>query len=672
MNVLNGARSRYLRQHAQQPVHWQPWSESILDQARAQDKPILLSIGFSSCHWCHVMAGESFDDDEIAHYMNEHFINVKIDREEHPALDTYYMAACEAITGKGGWPLNVFLTPEGEAFFAGTYFPPVPGLRQRSWMQALQLAAYNFYEQREVVNREASRIKAKILTKEQNVPVQEGGDFFSLTSIERYFQQLKTSFDTEEGGFGLDKKFPNTSVLEFLMDYAWHESSIPALQQVEMTVDRMLSGGMYDHVGGGFFRYTVDRKWKVPHFEKMLFDNALIIRLLSRLYKWRKRKQYLKAINQTFNFLKRELKRAEGGYYASLDAVSNGKEGGYYTWTYEEINTLQIEPDQLHLFVEYFQISKSGNWKGSNVLHANKSITAFAKQKRLPEEMMHACIQECLDQLFQKRTKRTNPAVDDKINLAWNAVALSAFIEAYGATQDAEYLKEAEALQQFICGSMGGDEGRLRHLLQNDHLVYLEDYAHTIAALLQLQTINADHSLIGQAASLAEKALFIFRRAEGHLLNVRPSNLNGTPYNLAFTKDEDLPNANAIMAMNLQKLAVYVGRTDWHEWAQSMLLEMGQAFEKEPLPLSSWALLWLSEVKEPTEFAVAGPEAGVKARAINNRFWGQYAMMYATEKTDEYPLLVNRFQQEETLIYVCKNFACRQPVRAVDDIYSCL
>ncbi|MCG8329667.1 MAG: DUF255 domain-containing protein, partial [Chitinophagales bacterium] len=405
MNVLNGARSRYLRQHAQQPVHWQPWSESILDQARAQDKPILLSIGFSSCHWCHVMAEESFDDDEIAHYMNGHFINVKVDREEHPVLDTYYMAACEAITGKGGWPLNVFLTPEGEAFFAGTYFPPMPGLRQRSWMQALQLTAYNFYEQREVVNREASRIKAKIFAKEQNVPVQEGGDFFSLASIEQYFQQLKTSFDTEEGGFGLDKKFPNTSVLEFLMDYAWHESSIPALQQVEITVDRMLSGGVYDHVGGGFFRYTVDREWKVPHFEKMLFDNALIIRLLSRLYKWRKRERYLKAINGTFNFLKRELKRAEGGYYASLDAVSNGKEGGYYTWTYEEINALSIEPDQLNLFVEYFQISKSGNWSDSNILYANKSISAFAKQKGLPEEMMHVCIQRCLDQLFQKRIK---------------------------------------------------------------------------------------------------------------------------------------------------------------------------------------------------------------------------------------------------------------------------
>jgi len=565
MNVLAGEKSPYLQQHAHQPVHWQPWSKDVLKRAKREDKPLLLSVGFSSCHWCHVMSEESFEDDEVAAYMNEHFINVKVDREEYPDLDTYYMAACEAVSGKGGWPLNVFLLPSGEAYFAGTYFPPQAGLRQRSWMQALQLAAYNFYENRDAVINEARRIREKMKNKEKTAPLVDEGGFWSLEKVQDCYHRLKHHFDQDYGGFGTDKKFPNIPVLEFLLDYAWHTSSLDAMRQVECTVGRMLQGGLMDQLGGGFFRYTVDRHWRIPHFEKMLYDTALIAGLLAKLYKWRRKPIYLEALERAIGFILRGLKRAEGGFYASLDAAVAGLEGGAYTWTVQEVKELLGTDHQW--FCEYYNMSVNGNWQGCNVLYTDEDISSFARRKGVSAGAVRAYLHTAKVKLLEARLKRKQPEKDQKINLSWNALMLSAFIESFETTNNGDYLVEARSLKAFLEEEFVDEEGGLRHLLDSKKLVYLEDYAYYIDALLRMQSATQEHTLLEEAERYTKQALGRFEKPESSLLAFAPSGQSGLPYDWPIAKDEELPNANAIMAANLQRLGLMLGRRDWTERA---------------------------------------------------------------------------------------------------------
>lgn len=664
MNHLAHEPSPYLRQHADNPVDWYPWGEEALARARREGRPIIVSIGYSTCHWCHVMARESFEDAEVAAFMNEHFVNIKVDREERPDLDALYMAACEAITGRGGWPLNVFLTPEGKPFYAGTYFPPEPGQRMLSWMQALQFAAYNFYENRRAVEQEAEKILGRMERREHAGPPESADSLFSRQSVESMMDGLRKQFDTVEGGFGKGAKFPNAMALELLVQYAWQFSDEEAGAHALATVNRMIQGGLHDFVGGGFSRYTVDRQWRVPHFEKMLYDNAQIARLLALLYKWTKNPGFREALDRTLAFLEAELRHPDGGFCSALDAESEGEEGRFYTWDYGEITDLL--PAEPHWFCAYFNIRPEGNREGRNILYASESVGQFAARHGLGRDEVKAYLDGCRAALAPIRARRPRPRRDEKVLLPWNALACSAYALACGATGETRYLTTAEQLLDFLLRHFKMPGGGLRHLYQQEIPAFLDGYAFLIGAMLEVHAVSQRHELLGQAGDLLEEALLRFRDEQGLLFYY--SQEKETILRRKPLQEEDMPSPNAVMASNLLRLGAFLDRRQWQELARAMLLAVGGRLCETPLPYASWGGLLLAEYAGIPEIAIAGPGAMEKAREANAAFLGPCLLMATDTPNDAYPLLAHRWKPGETLIYLCRDYACQSPVRTMEEV----
>ena len=668
MNHLQHERSPYLRQHARNPVDWYPWGDAALERARREDKPILLSIGYSTCHWCHVMARESFEDEAVAAYMNDHFINIKVDREERPGLDALYMAACEAITGKGGWPLNVFLTPQGRPYYAGTYFPPEPGQRLQSWMQALQFAAYNFYKNRRAVEQEAEKISGRMERRERLSPHLEKEALFSPHIVGQIFEKLQLQFDTAYGGFGQGAKFPNTMALEFLMHYAWHTSSLPAFQQLLLSLDAMLMGGLRGHLEGGFARYTVGRQWQVPHFEKMLYDNALIGRLLADIFKWTKEPKYRKALLEALSFLETYLSRPGGGFYSALDAESKGLEGGYYTWNAEEVAD-QLG-DDADWFCEFYNITKAGNWEGRNILFATRPEELFAAEKGISLADMEEFLERCRQKLRMHQAQRPCPRYDDKLILPWNALVVTTYARAYGVTGNSKWLDIAEQAIVFLLDHFRTEEGALRHLYGQDIPAFLDGYAYLIEALLELQAVTCQPGWLITAQELMHTAHELFWEESAGLFYYTIKEQSQAPIRLLFVREEDTPSPNAVMASNLQQLGLLLGKPEWQEQSRRMLLAAGNKLLEAPLPHARWGTLLLGEVYGWMELAIVGPNARESARKANSEFFGLHVLMASEKPNDEFPLLAHRWPpNEDTLIYVCKDYTCRQPVKEVEEVY---
>ncbi|MCB9298727.1 MAG: thioredoxin domain-containing protein [Lewinellaceae bacterium] len=668
MNRLKDEKSPYLRQHAHNPVDWHPWGEAALQRARREDKPILLSIGYSTCHWCHVMARESFEDEAIAAYMNEHFINIKLDREERPDLDAFYMSACEAITGKGGWPLNAFLTPQGRPFYAGTYFPPQPGQRIQSWMQALQYAAYNFYENRRAVEQEAEKILGRIERRERFSPWAGKEGFFSAGTAARVFEGLRQQSDPEYGGFGKGAKFPNTMALEFLLHYAWHTSSLPAFRHLLTSLDALLLSGLRGHLEGGFARYAVDRQWRIPHFEKMLYDNALIARLLADIYKWTKKDRYRAGLLETLSFLEEYLARPGGGFFAALDAESGGREGGYYTWDYDEAAAL-LGPGA-GWFFEYYHITREGNWEGRNILFATQPAEQFARGKGISPAEMEDFLQRCRQKLKTNQARRPRPRHDEKVILPWNALAVTAFARAHGATGSPRLLQKAEETMAFLLGQLRAEDGRLLHIYGQDIPAFLDAYAYLIEALLELQAVSCRQHWLDKAEALMRQALELFPEESSGLFYYTARGQGESPMRQLALREEDMPSPNAVMAANLQQLGLLLGRPEWQEHGRRMLLAAGNRLLESPLPHARWGTVLLGEAFGWLEIAIAGPGALEKAREANGEFFGLHVLMATEKPNDEYPLLAHRWPSGgETLIYVCRDYACRRPVREVAEVY---
>lgn len=668
MNRLKEEKSPYLRQHADNPVDWHPWGEEALERALKEDRPILLSVGYSTCHWCHVMARESFEDEEVAAYMNEHFINIKVDREERPGLDALYMSACEAITGKGGWPLNVFLTPQGKPYYAGTYFPPEPGQRLQSWMQALQFAAYNFYQNRRAVEQEAEKTLARMERRERLAPSSREEGLFTKAAADKVFGALQRKFDTEHGGFGKAAKFPNTMALEFLMHYAWHTSSLPAFRHFLNSLDAMLMGGLRGHLEGGFARYTVDRRWRAPHFEKMLYDNALIARLLADIYKWTKKTKYRVALLETLSFLESYLGRPEGGFYAALDAESGGQEGGYYTWEYDEVAEL-LGADAAW-FCEYYSITKEGNWEGRNIPFATRPVGQFAREKGIGAADMEGFLKRCWQQLKPIQAQRPRPRYDDKLILPWNALAVTAYARAYGATGNRQLLQVAEQTATFLLDHFRKEDGALLHLYQQEIPAYLDGYAYLIEALIEMQAVTQNPGWLHTAESLVQKTRELFWEESAGLFYYTAMEQSEGPIRQLSVREEDMPSPNAVMASNLQQLGLLLGKPEWQEQSRRMLAAVGNNLLENPLPHARWGACLMGEAYGWLEIAIAGPRARDKARQANSEFFGLHVLMATDTPNDTYPLLAHRWPaNDDTLIYVCKDYTCRQPVREVEEIY---
>lgn len=674
MNHLSKETSPYLLQHAHNPVHWYAWKEEAFARALREDKPILVSIGYSTCHWCHVMERESFENEQVAAFMNEHFINIKVDREERPDVDQIYMEACQAISGSGGWPLNCFLTPDKKPFFAGTYFPPRPAYQRASWFQVLQNIYQAFHTKRSEVEEQATRLLQAI---ERSGALMVNDDITGLVKTEEFnpefldkiFTQLEPSFDTRDGGFGGAPKFPGSMSLSYLLRDYYHTGRAAALEHVLFSLDKMILGGIYDQLGGGFARYATDRAWLVPHFEKMLYDNALLLGVLAEAWKISGKRLYRDTIEETMAYVEREMRSEEGGFYAALDADSEGVEGKFYVWTKAEVEA--ILGAEAATFCAFYDVSEDGNWEGNSILWRKVDFAAFAEQKGRAEEELRAELARGRDQLFEARAKRVRPGLDDKQLLSWNALMITAYTQCFTALGKESYRQSAKKAIDFLLNSFRkAGSPAFYHTFKKGEAQYpafLSDYAFLIEALIAVYQITFEEKYLEEARAIADFVCSEFADTESALFFFTQQGQKDIPVRRKETYDSALPSGNATMAQNLQRLGILFDQSDYLSRSEQMLLSMKAAAVKYPTSFSRWAANMLSLVYPTPEVAVVGPEARKMAQAVQEKFIPGMLIMATEEKKEEFPLLRGKPIEKDTYIYVCQHYACQQPVRSIAD-----
>ena len=590
-NRLANETSPYLLQHANNPVDWYPWGEEALSRARAEDKPIFLSIGYSSCHWCHVMAHESFQDPETAAVMNRHFVSIKVDREERPDLDAIYTDAVASMTGSGGWPLSVFLTPDGIPFYGGTYFPPDerPGLP--SFRRVLTSVARAYVEQSATI----AQRKAELLALLSRSPAAEGSPSeLSPAVLDAAFRQLAASFDGTHGGFGRAPKFPQPMNLEFLLRYHQRTGNPHALEMVDLTLTRMATGGIHDQLAGGFHRYATDARWLVPHFEKMLYDNALLARLYLHAWQVTRRAMYREVVESTLDYVLREITHPAGGFYSAQDADSEGEEGKYYVWSVSEFEAALGAP-LARLCADYFGVTAEGNFDGRSILNVQRDLPAAAAVAAVDEAEYQRSIEHARRMLFEARQRRVPPGRDEKVLTAWNGLMLAALAEAGRALQRPDYLRAAEHNAGFVLSELRR-EGRLLRSWKPDpppgvsHArlnAYLEDYASYADGLLALYQATFDPHWYSEAQALADVMLAHFSDPRGgfydtsddhEALIVRPRQV----------QDNAVPSGSAMAVHVLLQLAAHTGSDAYRRPAEQMLAAMASLMEQHAPAFGHW------------------------------------------------------------------------------------
>ena len=688
MNHLIHETSPYLLQHAHNPVDWYAWKPEAFERAKAENKPILVSIGYSTCHWCHVMERESFENQDVADIMNQLFVCIKVDREERPDVDQIYMEACQIISGSGGWPLNCFLLPDGRPFFAGTYYPPESAYGRPSWIQVLHNLSNAFQQKRDVVEQQANQLTDIIRNSDKNyVKNTEGGHLlkvvgdstsvFNVTYLENVFYALRERFDRVEGGFGGAPKFPSTMSIQFLMDYHFYTKNEEALAHAELSLIKMIQGGIYDQIGGGFARYATDREWLIPHFEKMLYDNALLITTLSDAYKLTKKDIYSETIEEMLTFILRDMTAPDGGFYSAYDADSEGVEGKFYVWGKTEIEAILCA--DAPLFCSFYDVSDEGNWEENNILWRQKSYLEFAKEQGIEVSALKDKLQKCREKLFEIREKRVKPGLDDKILLSWNALMISAFIRAYEAVGTEGYQKVAVDGLAFIFEKFKQKEGiGLYHTYKNGQAQYdgfLEDYAYLIEALLDVYGITFDKQYLEKAKQYADFTIENFFDESANLFYFTSEKQKDILLRKKDLYDSATPSGNATMVRNLQRLGHIFDNKTYHFLSINMLLSVEEAVERYPSSLSKWAGSALALVFPAYEIAVVGADAHSKSKDINALFLPNKILMSSVEEDTTFPLLLGRSGDTEggqSLIYICQNYACKMPIQKVEDMQKTL
>ncbi|WP_394749445.1 thioredoxin domain-containing protein [Spongiimicrobium salis] len=657
-NALIDETSPYLLQHAHNPVDWKPWSQDALDQAKKENKLVLVSIGYSSCHWCHVMEEETFEDEEIAKMMNENFVSIKVDREERPDVDQVYMTALQLLQGNGGWPLNVITLPNGKPLYGGTYHT------KEQWNKVLLDVSRLYNENPEKANEYADRLAEGI--QEVNL-IQPVTDFEELTQevLATSVSLWKSAWDEEWGGNTGREKFMLPSNLDFLLDYAVLTNDTATKEYVALTLDKMALGGVYDHVGGGFFRYSTDSFWKVPHFEKMLYDNAQLISLYSKAYKLFKKPMYKKVVLETIAFLEREMKRAEGGYYAAIDADSEGEEGKYYVWTKEELQ--QLLGEDYELFAAYYTITEAEVWEhGNYVLHRSLDDASFIKNHKFTVSDLEAMKKRSVNALLKARESRIRPRTDDKILSSWNALLINGYADAYKAFGNPEFLERAEAIFDFLKTESFKNNILIHSYKEGGRRTegFLEDYAFLVNASLNLYgtTLSEKYLVFAQnlhqktRAEFADKTSGMYRYNKGNSLISK----------IIKTDDGVLPSPNAVMAHNLFQLGHINYDKDALKEAKSMLSSMISSVKENPANYARWEKLLLHTTYPYFEMAVVGQKAPGIMKDLNARHIPNTLIVGSTQDSD-LPLFKNRFDAEDTYIYVCQNSTCKLPVNTIDE-----
>jgi uncharacterized protein len=673
-NHLIHETSPYLLQHAHNPVDWHPWGEEAFQKAKRENKPVLLSIGYSACHWCHVMERESFENEEIAALMNELFVNIKVDREERPDLDEIYMNAVQMMTGRGGWPMTMFLTPEGKPFYGGTYFPPEDRYNVPGFPKILRGVANAFYKQPQDIENSVSQILARLQTMSRSA---ESAGPFDSDIIIRGAEQLAQAHDSEHGGFGRAPKFPNAGVYELFLR-AFHQSKNPRfLDTIIYTLTKMAQGGIYDHLGGGFHRYSVDEKWLVPHFEKMLYDNAQLVRVYAQVYQITGKPQFKRVVEETVDYLLREMLQPQGGFYSTQDADSEGEEGKFFVWTPQEVSRILGE-EAAEIFCRIYDVSEQGNFEDKNILHPILTLEQASKYFNRGVDEIAALLGEAKAKLFAEREKRIKPFRDEKVITAWNGLALSGLAEAIKISGNQEYRRAATRTVEFIFSKLFRD-GHLLHTYRDGVakiLGYLDDYAFLAVGLLDLFEATLDRSLLTKAIELTDilisefwddddGAFFYTGKSHEQLISrAKP----------AF--DASVPSGNSMAAQLLLRLYHYTNREVYLKKSETILRSYHDAMAAQPFGLAHMLGALDFYLRKPKEIVIVGEPDDPRTREILEGVHSTYLpnstvqLVRPDEKIDEIaPLLKGKSQiGGQVTGYVCHNFTCSAPVTTWDDL----
>jgi len=659
-NRLAKETSPYLLQHADNPVDWYPWGEEALNRARADDKPILLSIGYSACHWCHVMARECFENVEIARLMNENFVNIKVDREERPDLDAVYMEAVQAITGSGGWPLTVFLTPEGKPFFGGTYFPPqdrhgMPGLPK-----VLRTVTDAYQNRRSEIETAVQQIVATLTTKANSRAIKEP---LATDIIGQAYRGLRQDFDKDNGGFGTAPKFPQPMTLEFLLRYFHRSQDKDALEMVDLTLEKMAGGGIYDQIGGGFHRYATDNSWLIPHFEKMLYDNALLSRVYLHAYLITGKQLFRSIAEETLDYVLREMTSSHGGFYSTQDADSKGIEGKYYLWTYQEIDEV-LDKKSSQIVGDYLGVTTQGNFDGRNILHVARDLE--------PEAL--SIMKQAKVSLLKRRQQRIKPNRDEKILASWNGLMLASLAEAACVLDREDYLAAAVANGSFLLNSMISS-GYLKHTYKDGQAKtddgYLQDYASVIDGLMSLHQATFSGKYLRQALRLGEAMAEQFWDEARHTFYDTSDRHEDLFVRPRSSYDGALPSGPSAATLVLLKLARLADREQFEQMAVRSLESMEESMRQHPLGFSNWLCGLDLYLSTPKEIAIIGHRDHPKTSELLHILctaWLPNKVVAAYAPDDPAPvselkLFENRKMiDNQPTVYVCEHYTCQAPV----------
>ncbi len=659
-NKLINEQSPYLLQHAHNPVNWYAWGDEAFEAARKENKPVLVSIGYAACHWCHVMEHESFENEEVAAYMNEHFINIKVDREEHPGVDHFYMDAAQAISGNGGWPLNVFATADRVPFYGGTYYPPRPIYNRPSWRQLLERIHQLWTEQPGEIEAQSNQM-LQYLKQTAQVANTTAKNEWDNTAGNAVVETLLKQADTKWGGFGRAPKFPATMNISFLLEHYHYTGHEPSLKQALLSLDCMIKGGINDQLAGGFARYSTDDKWLAPHFEKMLYDNALLIMALCDAYNITRAPIYKTAIEETIAFVERDLKEPGGGYYSAIDADSEGVEGKYYTWTIEEWqDAVGDEP----VVKAYFGVEDAGNWEETNILHIAKSIEEVAQEYGLKEEEITAKITTVKKQLLNQRLKRISPLTDDKSLLSWNALMNLAITKSATVLKRDDYKKRAVEHMHWMVKNFTHNEALMHTWKQGQARISanLDDYAYLIQALLQLASATGDDMNILHAFAYSKTVLQEFKDEGNDMFYYTSITQKDIPARKVDVYDGALPSANAVMAHNLLLLGLCMEETGWYEHGVGMLKQIQEMAGRYPSSFGYWCLLHQRYAKGLKLVMCTGADAKDVGDELRSNVLPHAYLITSQKEISKLNILKGKFFEGKTRIFVCTDTHCLPPL----------
>ncbi|MFW6124250.1 MAG: thioredoxin domain-containing protein [Acidobacteriota bacterium] len=690
-NPLINETSPYLLQHANNPVHWNSWNEQALSRARKENKPIFLSIGYSSCHWCHVMERESFKNEKIADILNKNFISIKVDREERPDIDEIYMSAVVALSSRGGWPLTVFLTPELKPFFGGTYFPPEDkqGLVGFKRLITRVTEIWNEEKERKKIILDAERLTHALEKRTSVNASEQSTELLDRDLLNNAVQELEKSFDPEWGGFGRAPKFPPCGAISFLLHDYYHTKNKNSLEMVITTLDRMQSGGLHDHLAGGFHRYSTDRQWLVPHFEKMLYDNAQLASVYFQAYLVTGNQNYSITAQKILDYIAVYMTHESGGFYSAEDADVQEKEGLFYLWKRDEINKA-LDREEAEIFCAFYHVNPEGNFpyqesyhKNMNILHMRESLSSLSQKFNTDENKLRDILDTAKSKLLKTRDKRVRPFLDDKIITSWNSLMISAFSQGYQVLGDNSYLRHAQEAAQFIIHNLQNKEGFLFHTYRSGkkkHFAFLEDYAFFIRSLIDLYESDFNEEWILHAEKFTNDMISLFwDPKKGHFTNTSPYHQNQIVRTIT-PNDSAVPSPSGVSVEILIKLGHLFQKKDYLERSKKILQSINKQMSKYPQSYMKMLLNVSCLIDPIKEVAVVGKKNSAQTqkflRAIRKRFMAHHILALHDPENKEsqklstrIPLLRNKkLINEKPAVYICENYSCKNPVTSSEKL----